>query len=207
MKYTETIMQPGDILLWVGTRFVSKRIREFMQVYAKRKNIKGAPSFNHGANAVDDMDNVIIGESQAKGYLNLPIEKTEYPGKENNFIILTPAVPYSEKEKTLFSRASYVLSCVATRYDFASLLLWQPLMVVTGKWYGRKGNNAEGRMYCTEACGHCANKVRPGTFEEASTNPLDIFINDNYVVKYAPDSIAIPEWKAKAKDFTNNFYK
>lgn len=37
-----------------------------------------------------------------------------------------------------------------TGYDFASLLLWQPWYLLTGKWKGRTKEQAEKRMYCSE---------------------------------------------------------
>lgn len=198
-------MEPGDIGLWVGTRFISRGIQTAMKVYQKRVLHLDIPKLNHGFNVVDGWEELIIGESQSKGYFNVPFEKTEYPGKEDCVIILTPKVPYTKEEKKKFSQVSYQLSGNVTRYDFKGIW-WQIIKSVTGKWYGPKGAAADNRMYCTEACGHCANEIRPGTFEDYSANPDDIFVNENYVVKYCPDKIVLPSWKEKATNFTNKFY-
>lgn len=37
-----------------------------------------------------------------------------------------------------------------TGYDFTSLVFWQPLYLLTGKWFGRTKEKAEKRMYCSE---------------------------------------------------------
>jgi len=38
----------------------------------------------------------------------------------------------------------------ATPYDFVSLILWQPIYILTGIWKGHTRSHAEDRMYCSE---------------------------------------------------------
>lgn len=41
----------------------------------------------------------------------------------------------------------YCEKTLGIKYDFLGLILWQPIYIITGKWFGKKNN---GKFYCSE---------------------------------------------------------
>ncbi len=62
-----------------------------------------------------------------------------------------------------------------TGYDFRSLLITQPLYLLTGQWLGRKNERALKRMYCSEFVAYC--HFRPKFWKYSPGKLYDYFKN------------------------------
>lgn len=176
----DTEFLPGDIGLEKSKGFLPTAIRWFMNQYKKmRKMPQASETYNHAFVIINVWDNLFVVEALAKGVVISPFELT-YKNK-TNVKYKTPIKPYSEAEKEKISKLATTLVFETRRYDFLSLLLWQPLLVVTGKWFGSKNNKATKRFYCSELAATLANLVRANTFAKPYTvNPADLDVNKYY---------------------------
>lgn len=177
---------PGDIGLVKSKGFLPKAIRLFMNVYKKTQGLPTlSETYNHAFVIINIWDNLFVVEAEAKGVVIQPFELT-YKNKDN-VKYKTPIKPYSEAEVEKISKLAATLVFETRRYDFISLLVWQPLLVLTGKWYGSKNNKATKRFYCSELAATLANLVRANTFSKPyAVNPADLDVN-----KYYKDKVII----------------
>jgi hypothetical protein len=176
-------LRPGSVILEYGNSFIAKGIRWWMKVYRRKLNVKTGRVFNHVAMFVKPkgFDNIKVGESIAKGYTIRPFEDTYY--NKRNYVILDPIKPLTLTERELFSKECVKLTFKITRYQFSNFI-FQMVLIVTGKWYGKRNNKAENRMYCSQAFANIYNKVRPGTFnKDHAINPFDILIHKEFEMR------------------------
>jgi len=134
-------LQNGDVLHCSSNGFLGRCIK-----FLTRSKI------NHTATILKIDNEVFISDSQKNGTniktLENWISVYEYDYKIHRYNFGSPVWG-----KTFRYRA---LSKVGvTPYDIPSLLLWQPLFLFTGKWYGRTEEKAEKRMYCSEYVAWC----------------------------------------------------
>lgn len=54
-------------------------------------------------------------------------------------------------QQSLFAIRERLYSITGSPYDFGSLLMWQIVYQLTGRWCGKRGQSALNRIYCTEA--------------------------------------------------------
>lgn len=176
----DTSYLPGDIGLVKSKGFLPTSIRWFMNIYKKIKGLpKSTETYNHVFTVIDVNGMLYVVEALSSGVNIRPFTGT-YSLKAN-VKYKTPIKPYSAEEKTKISVLASNMVFKPHRYDFVSLLIWQPLFVLTGKWYGSKNNKATGRFYCSELAATLSNLVRANTFKDAYTvNPADIDVNKYY---------------------------
>lgn len=182
-------LKPGDIILYKGTKALSKSIQFFMERYRKKLGLEKRTLFNHAAMVVDLWGQTYVAEANEKGIEVNPFTNV-YGSKLKRIKVLRPKKGYSKAEQELVSKTAIAYSLNPTRYDFFGI--WYQIQMIrkqtanAGKeWDGPTGSKAENRLYCTEAVATWANKVRPDTFEKAwSINPLDIDLNKYYETVY-----------------------
>ena len=148
-KTVDTEYLPGDIGLERSTGFLPRSIQLFMKVYKKLKGEKPTEVYNHAFVIIDIWGKLFVVEALGNG-VNIKTFAGTYEGK-SNVKYKTPIKPYSEAEKQKISDLATSLVYDPHRYDYISLLLWQPLFVLTGKWFGKKNGKATGRFYCSES--------------------------------------------------------
>lgn len=184
--------KPGDIILFRGTRFISKGIQFFMKRYRKKLGLPKAKVFNHAAMIVEMWGQLFVAEANEKGIEVNPIEKA-YGHKMKMIKVIRPKKAYTKEEQKAVSKIATNYALDPTRYDFFNFLHQIKMIAKTkvkdgkivSRWSGPTGKKAEKRLYCTEAVATWANKVRPGTFDDQwSINPLDIELNKYYKVIY-----------------------
>lgn len=182
-------VKAGDIILYQGSRFLSKGIMFFMKRYAKRLGVSDRPLFSHAAMVVDYKSKLYVAEANAKGIEVNPLDHV-YGGKLNRIKILSPKKAYSKAEKAKISEIAIGYALNPTRYDFFNFWFQIDMIKRTSrredkKWLGPKGDKARKRLYCTEAVATWSNDVRPNTFAEPWTvNPLDVDLNKYYKTIY-----------------------
>lgn len=177
-----TDILPGDIGLVVKTKTINKIISFFMDLYRKVLNLKPRRPYNHCFLCVNIWDKLYIVEALAKGITATPYIKT-YGGHKNH-IIKTPKVQLTKKQQEEISKIALESALENIEYDFLSILeqIWY---IMTGKWPGKKGEDAEKRMNCSEAVASWWDKFKPNIFENPySTNPLEVDLNENFILKY-----------------------
>lgn len=130
-------LKTGDILHCSGTSLLSRLIMKFTK-----------SRFSHTALIVECWDRLYVVEAQNNGVNAKPFEvwRSKYT---YSFEVSRPKDIGNKKE---FSIAAFS-KIGATPYDYVSLLFYQPLYILTGKWKGRKNNSSEGKMYCSEYVG------------------------------------------------------
>ena len=169
-------MKVGDIILTNNTSFIARAIRLFMRRYAKKLGVHVDKFYNHAAICVEYEGKKLIAESMIKG---VQIKQTpeEFLEHNPNHLILTWIDPLSEKEQELVSDIAINYSLMITRYDFANFIQ-QIRLINSGIWYGKTGEDASKRLYCSELVAICMDAVR-GVFPHWwSKNPLDIQLSE-----------------------------
>lgn len=148
-----------DILLvrWVSR--LSKAIRWFTKWM-----------YNHAWVFVEIWGELFIIEAE-KNWIRSKFRREEYSKREwREFAIIES--PDVEDKKVWMLCVPFV---GVQKYDFASLLIYQPLYQLTGKWLGRK-NNGENRFYCSEFAAYVRNKLF-GIFDKwYSMSPQDLYL-------------------------------
>ena len=172
----------GDIGLVVKTKLINKIVSWFMDLYRKILKLPPRRAYNHCFLCVNIWGQLYVVEALAKGITATPYIHT-YGGKKNH-IIKTPIDPLSKDGGEEISKIALTTALENTEYDFLSLFeqIWY---ILTGKWPGKTGPDAEKRMNCAEAVADWWDKYKKGVFETpASTNPLEIDLNPNFKLKY-----------------------
>lgn len=127
-------LRTGDILHCKNDNFISKAIR-----FATKGK------FSHTALVVECWGEVCIIEAQNNG-VNLKTYDS-WMKKYNYKYAISRPLQLNEKE---FSVRALKRAGV-TSYDFKSLLFYQPLYILTGKWKG--SNVGDNKMYCSDFVG------------------------------------------------------
>ena len=182
-------LKPGDIILYKGSRWLSRAIRYFMNKYRKKLGLPNRELFSHAAMVISIWGKLYVAEAIGNGITIRPYDVT-YANKKNKIKILTPKKAYTKKEQDNISTIAVAYALEPTRYDFFNFLFQIDMIrkqtkYSDKKWAGPVGKKAEKRLYCTEAVATWANKVRPNTFDKPWTvNPVDVDINKYYKVLY-----------------------
>ena len=132
MDLRKSKLQKGDVLHCTGQGFVARAIRLFTR-----------SRVNHTAIVIEVWNELFIIDSQADGTNLRPIK--EWNDKYNySYIIHRP------KTFTTQQREKAVSVIGTTPYDFKSLLWYQPVYILTGKWKGKRYDAAAEKLYCSE---------------------------------------------------------
>ena len=134
-KLTKEIVQPGDILHCTSNSFLARAI----QFFTKSR-------INHTALVIDIWGELYIIDAQKDG-----VNPRKFENWVNN---------YNYKYKIhrnisgKFDLKSFCIKAISKSgsipYDFKSLLIYQPIYILTGKWIGKKDPESQKRMYCSE---------------------------------------------------------
>ena len=126
-------LKAGDILHCSGSSLISRLIMKFTK-----------SKFSHTALVIECWGRIHIIEAQNNGVnlknLDQWIKKYNYKYSVSR--------PIEGVSNDFFIKASSKIG--VTSYDFRSLLLYQPLYILTGKWYGSKKESGTNKMYCSE---------------------------------------------------------
>ena len=131
-KYNE--LKAGDVLHCRSRGFVARGI----QLFTKSR-------INHTAMVIELYGKKYIIDSQRDGTNPRPIE--EWLNKFSyQFSVHRPVqdIDIDAVQERALSMSGH------SPYDFASLLIYQPIYILFGKWKGRREEKAERRMYCSE---------------------------------------------------------
>lgn len=177
----------GDLILFRSQSFLAKAIRWIAQI-----------KYNHVGVAVENWDAWVVNEAIGRGVLPSPIEN-RLQGKT---ICIRRTKLYSPtndiEKKALAIKFNSILG--VTKYDFIALLVYQLVYQLTkqlgfnkgkGYWIGRKGKDAEKRMYCYEyaAWGY------PQIFSEPwQVDPIEFMNDENFITIF----------EGKVEQITNN---
>jgi hypothetical protein len=136
MNLPKEKLQNGDILCCTSYGWLGKQIKRFTK-----------STTNHTALVIKVSNVLMVIDSQKHGTNPKTFENwlAEYGYDYKVFRYRYHNVNWG---KAIRGRA--LAKSGVTGYDFKSLLLWQPLYLITGKWHGRSKEEAEKRMYCSE---------------------------------------------------------
>jgi hypothetical protein len=126
-------LKAGDILHCRGRGAISRGI----QLVTKSK-------INHTAMVIEIWGQLYIIDAQSDGVNPRPLKDWMRKYKYE-FIIHRPQNIDIKKLSVKAMSKSGV-----TPYDFSSLLITQPIFLITGKWVGRTKVKSEKKMYCSE---------------------------------------------------------
>lgn len=125
-------LKSGDVLHCTSNGLLGKLIQKFTK-----------SRINHTALVIEVWGELFIIDSQKDGTNPRPFQewvmKYDYKYKIHR--------PLNFSNRTKYMAVS---KWGHTPYDFASLFIWQPIYILTGRWHGRKEPRADGRMYCSE---------------------------------------------------------
>jgi len=149
----------GDILLVGTNKFLSKAIKFF------QKN-----KYSHAGMFIKIYDELFICESDKRG---IALTKAEdyFCNKKYDLKILKPKFDIDEKKL-----ANIMLPhCGKTPYDFISLLIYEPIRFIFGKWIGGNAKNSSNRFMCGEWCAYVINNLKPEIYNNwFEIAPVDI---------------------------------
>ena len=129
-------LQKGDVLSCISNGTLAKLIQKFTK-----------SRINHSAYVIEIWNELFIIDSQRDGTNLRPIKEWErmysYEYRVHRRVELSKEEYQRQAEKAISKSGN-------TPYDFKSLLWYQPRYQIFGKWKGKKDEEAEGRMYCSE---------------------------------------------------------
>lgn len=170
-------MKAGDILLVAdGKSILARGITAFMRRYCKLNNLHYYRLYHHAAIVIEHDGELKVAEAIGRGWVVRPAWQAytlqEYAKRVDFY---RPEKDWTEKELKLIRGLAVNYSLNVTRYDFANFI-FQMIMIQTGVWVGKRGEDAEGRLYCSEGVATIINKVRPYMCEEPwRYNPMDLY--------------------------------
>ena len=155
------ILQDGDILHCFSDELLSKAIRKVSD-----------SKYSHTAMVIEIWGHLFVIDSQAKGTTLKTLD--DWKNKYNyKYDISRPTNGITNE-----IRVRAVGKCGDTPYDFTSLIIFQPIYQLTGKWLGRKGKKSEKRMYCSELV--CYVYSIPFAYSNAPQDVFDYCITHTY---------------------------
>ena len=159
-------LEKGDVLSCISNGKLAKLIKAFTK-----------SRINHSAYVVDVWEELYVIDSQRDGSNLRKLE--EWKEKYNYQVVIHRKREYSEKTYKAEAKKALEKSGM-TPYDFKSLLWYQPIYQITGKWKGKKNEDAEKRMYCSEFVAYVI-----GLPEYWRLSPAEVYeqllINKNYI--------------------------
>jgi len=159
IKINKEDLKTGDILLVSSHSWLAKKI----QFFQKNK-------WNHAGIVIECWGEWFICEADKKGICLTALD--DYLNSDKSLMICRPQFDYDEKKISTFM----LPYCGHVGYDYSSLLFFQLLAQVFGKWVGKKGDEAARRFYCSEWCAFVHNQFNQSIFPFwYSVAPKDIF--------------------------------
>lgn len=133
-------LMTGDVLHCTGSSLLARLIRKFTK-----------SKFSHTAFVVECWGQIYIVDAQRDGVNPRPFE--EWVKKYNySYVVSRKKNPHKDYGDWISIQAFKKVG--STPYDFASLLFWYPLYILTGKWHGKTSRkNNDKRLYCSEYVG------------------------------------------------------
>lgn len=161
MKIKIDELKTGDIILVSSHSWLAKQIQKF------QKN-----KWNHAGVIIEIWGEIYVCESDKRGICLTTL--TDYLNSDKELLICRPTYKYDSKKLTEIMPKE----CGHTRYDYASLVFFQLIKQLTGKWIGKRGDKAENAYYCSEWAAYVHNQVYPTIFTNwYEIAPKDIFEN------------------------------
>ena len=128
-------LETGDILHCWSDGIIGKLIRRF-----EKSNL------NHTAIFIRINGLPYVIEAQARGIYPVPfdvwVERYNYTYSISRY----KHKRYSNRDENV----NKLLSKSGVPYDYFALLVHHPIHILTGIWVGRRGEDAQGRMFCSE---------------------------------------------------------
>ena len=155
-------IKPGYILLYQSEKLLSRIIRFFQKC-----------PYYHAGIVVELWGEFFVAESNSHG---LTVNRLEDSIKNCKILILKPKFEYDYIQINKF-----VIPILGKhKYDMMSLLFYQLIYLITGKWIGRKDEHASKRLYCSEFVAYVFHSLYDVFQEWYMTNPRMIFENPNF---------------------------
>jgi hypothetical protein len=136
MRYEEKL-KTGDVLHCQGNRIISRLIRKFTK-----------SRLSHTALVIEINNTVFVVDSQRDGTHLRPFR--EWTNKYKYRVLIHRVCDHHPNYDSLEIRERALSVVGHKKYDFKSLLWYHPRYLLTGRWKGKKGSEAEGRFYCSE---------------------------------------------------------
>lgn len=154
-----------------------KRIDSIDSIPAPFIRIATKCYYNHAAIAYRGF----VFEANTKGFEPfMSIEEYQKRiGKDIEIAILRPLNLLTGGEQRL-------KEIIGKGYDYWSLLWFQILLLITGKWKGHTGKFAKEKVYCSEACAYIAGLEKWWTFSPAMlwrSTSFDIMFESNPIAR------------------------
>lgn len=157
------LIKHGDVLSCQADRLISLAIRF----------VTGS-EVNHTAVVDASSGRLCISESQKRGVSKI-LTYDEWAKKyKYRYIIHRPKEWTDEHEARLKETQQ------SGSYDYPSLLLFQPILQLTGVWLGRRNERARNRLYCSEKAGYVA-----GLAKSWKLSPDDVYMQLSNSEKWA----------------------
>ena len=155
-------LRAGDFLSCIGKGKLSKGIQAFTKSIV-----------SHSAYVIEIWGELYVIDSQRDG--TNPRKLEDWLNKYGYSIIVhrrnrMTKDELKEQHKRAMSKSGL------TPYDFKSLLWYQPRYLITGKWKGKKNENADSRFYCSEFTGWLA--LMPNYWKLSPKAVHDNFVKD-----------------------------
>lgn len=160
-EYLNIELEPGDILSCTSNGWLGKMI----QLITKSR-------ISHSALVIDIWGELYIIDSQKDG--TNPRKLDDWMKRYSYKFQVHRPIDGKFNIKNIQKRA--LSKSGKTPYDFKSLLWFQPIYVLTGKWVGHTHEFAEENMYCSEYVSWVYNI---GRFWEKSPADLFEYLNNN----------------------------
>lgn len=133
-------LRTGDILLYRSNHLLGKLIRFFTR-----------STVNHAGIVVELWGELFVAESEAKGFV---LNRVADSIRGRDILVRRHLISVNTR-----SFAILIAGMVGKhRYDYFSLLFFQVVYAVTGKWIGKEDKHASKRLYCSEAVAYIYNK-------------------------------------------------
>jgi hypothetical protein len=173
------VPQVGDVLFTKSGSWLSKIIRYFMTIYAKKRNYKVDFIPSHCAIVVNIWDVLMVAEANASG---IEVRYPIFDYLDKNTVRIKRIINRSVDPDLSKDAIYYVL--IPHRYDFLNFL-FQIILVLTGHWVGPKGYSSTHRLYCSEYVARildgCYGIFKGITWDK---NPIDIEISEELEIVY-----------------------
>lgn len=135
-------LQTGDVLHCQGNRLISRLIKRFTK-----------SKISHTALVIRLHGSLFIADSQNDGTHLRPFDDWQRKYKYKFFVHRYRGI--NAQSKGNLARIKALDKIGTTKYDFASLLWYHPRYLLTGKWKGKKKDEAANKFYCSEFVAYC----------------------------------------------------
>jgi len=163
-------IKTGDVFLTYGGTFLSKSIRYFMKLFAKKNNIKYNWIASHAGTFIW-IDNILyLGESVDNGYHLREFTK-HYSLEKDDYCILRVNKSYSKEEVSKITRYIIHLQTISQFYQYTNFIQWPVYILLGINLFGKSGQKT---TYCYESTYRVLHEVRPDDWK-ANLEVIDFF--------------------------------